>query len=306
MISATKRAGESVKASIAAVAVAGAVTLVVTDAPVLLRVLIALPVLVLVPGSSATTLLLGPRCRETDGHPTSEPDEPGAAATGRGADPLVRGLMSLVLGILALLLAVLAVAAADIEITTVSLAIAVSTVAVLLLAAARWRARRPVTGSAVGWGVAPADLRRALPVLAAVVVMIGAIVGARAIQPSTTEQYTVISFGDPRMLQPDSLTAQPGGRVALTWTLRSYGYALTDPQPAVAITVDGKTAADLSVQTADVQGEDGTGSASEQPGSAAFSAPLVAGRYRVELTLTATGFPTGDPAVLLSYLTVTA
>lgn len=310
-------AGEELRAAlISTAAVTAALLLVLLDAPVLMRSLVALPVLVLVPGRSAVALLVGRLpWSETDREEGTDVDpapETGVPFRNGVDDPLIRTLLAVVLGMLFLLATALTVAVLGLRIDTVSIAIGASAGSLGLLGAAYWRHRRVPPGRAPGTSPSNTSLsrptssrlRHAFGVLAGIAVLVAALIGARAMQTTPVEKYTAISFDDPRMLQPDPLTAVPGAAVTLTWTLRSYGRSLTDNDGSVVLTVGSAPASGQSTHLGPVRAGDGgdaSGATSEQSGSATFSAPETSGAYRVDVTVTSGG----APYVLETHLEVT-
>ncbi|MCA1693426.1 MAG: hypothetical protein LC749_01110, partial [Actinobacteria bacterium] len=93
----------------------------------------------------------------------------------------------------------------------------------------------------------------------------------------------------------------------LQWTLRSHGYPLTDPTPAVHVIVGDFPADQLSMQQSLPKAiDDGSGFTSRQVGNVRFSAPTQAGLYRVQLTVMAAGTPEPRPSLLVVNLAVSA
>ncbi|MET3806429.1 hypothetical protein ABIB25_003444 [Nakamurella sp. UYEF19] len=281
--------------AIGAALVLVAPVLVVLPVPVLMRLLVVLPVLpvlVLLPGHLLTVLLLGSRpARQTPIDSTEN---------GTGADPLVRGLLTVVLGILWLLLSVLVVAVVGARISATSCAVALAIGSSLLLIATWWTARRGAarpdgsTGPAVRPALFPTScdsraVRSAAGILAGALVLVGALIGARAMQPLDIERYTVIAFDDPRMLQAAPLESAAAATVILPWTLRSFGEDLADTTPTTAVTVGGERAADLVTRVDAVRTADGSGSTNEQSASVSFKAPRQSGLYEVLVSVVGAG-----------------
>lgn len=254
--------------------------------PVALRSLFVLPVLVLVAGHSVTRLVLG-------GHP---------------ADGILRAVAPLLFGVLSLLVSVLLLAALGLSIDTASIALGADAVTLLLLLAARGPTLLPHVEpeqsgyERVAW-VGRATLRRAAGVVIAALVLAAAVAGAVALRPVPVESYTQLALTEPTVLAGRPLAARPGGPVTIRWTLRSYGFALTDPRPDEQVTIGGVPVGQLFPAALPPVPDTGNGprsdAVSRQDGSVGFTAPNNAGLYDVRITVTSADDPTGQPSLLV-------
>jgi|GEM_PF-4542457 len=254
-----------------------AVAVALMPAWVPLRVLIVLPVLVLVAGWSATVLVLGPR---------------------RNHDDPLRVLLPVLLGVLSLFLAVIMLLTLRVGLGPVAVPVATGTVAMVLLLATPWRGVKAGVRGYPLMGLASyrSRIRPALTVAAAVLVLGAAVTGAAAMQPQAVEQYTQLSIDDTEPHRGLPLTARSGGRVALHWTLRSHGYPLTDPAPAVQLSIGDLPATWLNMgANPPTASPVGAGSTSTQVGETGFAAPARPGLYRVQISVAPTGTPDTGP-----------
>lgn len=270
------------------VLVVGAIGLAVAPVPVPVRLVIVLPGLVLVAGSSAAGLVLGRRHGTdlTDGRP----------------DGVLRVLLTVLLGLLSLLVSALLCPVLGLPISPQAVPVVTAAVTLTLLVLARWRTVLPGRGTVGELGTLPGwlSLRNGLGVAAAVLVLAAAVAGAVAMQPTTVERYTQISLDDPRVLRGDLLTVRPGADVALKWTMHSYGLSLTDPGPTVEVTIGGVPARGVTGQpSAPVPDHGGTGMISRFDGTVHFTAPAHEGLYTARITVTPRGTPVSDPSVLV-------
>ncbi len=276
------------------VVVMGAIGLAVAPVPVPVRLVIVLPGLVLVAGSSAAALVLGRR------HGTDLTD-------GRRPDGVLRILLTVLLGLLSLLLSALLCPVLRIPISPQGVPVVTAAVTLTLLLLTRWRTLLPSQGTVSKLATLPGwlSLRNVLGVAAAVLVLAAAVAGAVAMQPTTVERYTQISLDDPRVLRGGLLTVHPRADVGLKWTMHSYGFSLTDPDPTIDVTIGGVPAHGVTGQpSAPVPDHGGTGMISRLDGTVHFTAPAHEGLYTARITVTPHGTPVSDPSVLVMTMRV--
>lgn len=270
------------------VLVGGATALALGPVPVPVRSVIVLPVLVLVAGSSAADLVLGRRAGNgmTDGRP----------------DGVLRILLTVLLGLLSLLGSALLLTALGIPISPRAVPVVTAVVTLALLLLARWQT--VLSGQSIAGEPATLSgrlsVRTVLGVATAVFVLAAAVAGAVAMQPRTVERYTQISLDDPGVLRGELLTVHAGADVGLTWTMHSYGFSLTDPDPTVGVTIGGVPARGMTVQpSTPVPDHSGAGLMSRQDGTVDFTAPAHEGLYTVRITVIPRGTPVSAPSVLV-------
>jgi hypothetical protein len=254
-------------------AVIAATALALLPSPVVLRALVVFPVLVLIAGRSAVELMLDNRKPVTSS--AEEPAEP---------EPILRAVLPVLLGMLSLLAVVLLLAALGIPIDTVGVAAGTGLVALVLLVIARWRTLVSPSAAAEPWSAGRVVRRVAGPAIAAVV-LAGAVAGAVALRPVPVEQYSQLALDEPGVVAGQQLSTKAGTPVALPWTLRGYGSALSDTAPAVHVTVGGAPATGLTTDTGPVRPDAEAGVVDERLGTVSFTAPTTAGRYDVVVTV---------------------
>ncbi|WNV85107.1 hypothetical protein [Umezawaea sp. Da 62-37] len=244
-------------------AVVGATALVLLDAPAVLRSVVALPVLVLVAGVSATGLLFG------RGAPAGDTSD---------VDPVLRLVLPVLFGLLSPLAVVLVLAVIGAPIGTAGVAVGTGTTALLLLGADRWSAPHAEDAPRVR---ARAAVRRAAgPVLAAAV-LAAAVAGAAAMLPTRVESYAQFAFEEPGLVAGRPVVVQPGARVVLRWSLRGYGSALPAAEPPITVTVGGTPAADVDAVVGTREPGTAQGVVDARHGTVAFTAPPSGGLHDV-------------------------
>lgn len=277
-------AGRAVEAVVGLAVVVLACALSVLGAPTPLRALVALPVLLLVAGRAVTVLVLGRDRAVLGSARRSVVDED----TLRLVAPLLFGVIAALGSILVLGLVL------RVRLTTTSVVVALGVVAAALHLAATLGRRTP----------SPRTSRRRvallvqgiwLPSLVAVVLLVAATGGARAVEAQRVERYTQLTLLDPSYYDKGSLTAAPGARVTLGWVLRGYDEGLPD-RPPVTVTVAGAPASGLQSRY-DAPPADGTDASAARAGTVSLLAPTTPGLSRVALTVGA-----GDGAQTLYLL----
>jgi hypothetical protein len=237
-------------------------------APTLVRVGAALPILVLVAGWALAAFLgaVDPRGRSAETH------------------LLADVVLPLVLGVVALLAVVVGLAAAGRRLTPATIAIAVAGFTLVLLAGIRGRGTaasgsRPPTGAVA---------QRVLAIVAAAVLLAGAVVGARSMQPVHREWYTNTVLTGPRSAITGQISATAGEPVTLTWMTYSYGFILPDAAPDVVVTFSGREplAGHITVEPPTAPVGTTTSARSSQAGTLVFTAPDEPGRDRIAITVT--------------------
>lgn len=272
-------------------AIAVALVVVALGAPVALRALVALPVLLLAAGASATRLLLGARTPRTarDDAGDSGPDAIGetGGVVGTPRDGVLRGSLTVVLGMLVLLASVLVSQAAGVPLAGSGVLVGAGVAAlVLTLVAQVRRADGPTyTGSLAYRLSAPA----VLGVAATVVVLAGAVTFAASLPTPVTERYTLLAFTGTQPWSATSLTAPPGATVTLDVALHSYGEPLDAGVPQTTLTVAGAPADGLGTSWQAVAPAPATtggtvpGAVDQRTGQLVFRAPSAPGLYPVEV-----------------------
>jgi hypothetical protein len=260
----------------------------VAPVPTMLRVGAALPILVLVAGWALAMLLgaVGPRGRSSE-------------------TPLADAVLPLLLGVVALLAVVVVLDAAGRRLTPATIAIGVAGLTLALLAGIGGRGTaasgsRPATRAVVG---------RALAVVAAAVLLTGAVVGARSMQPVHRECYTNTVLTGPQSAITGQISATAGEQVTVAWMTYSYGFVLPDVAPDVVVTVAGREppAGRIAVEPPTAPVGTATPARSSQAGTLVFTAADEPGRDRIAITVTSArpdGVPPGPPDQLVVYLTV--
>ncbi|MEC3982636.1 hypothetical protein [Amycolatopsis sp. H20-H5] len=256
-------------ALVAAVVVATA--LVLLSAPVVLRSVVAFPVLALIAGHSATGLLFGD----------------GKADDSAETEPVLRLVLPVLFGLLSLLVVVLLLAVLRIPIATTGVAAGTGVAALLLLLADRrttlLTAATPVPAPrAPQLGVLA---RRAAGPALAIVVVAAAAAGAVALRPAPEQQYAQLAFDEPGVVTGQPLSARPGERVVLRWMVSGYGSALPAAEPAVAVRVGGKPASGVSAVVGAREAGTARGVVDDRRGMVTFTAPSATGLYDVEVVV---------------------
>jgi len=258
-----------------AAAVCAATASAVVPSPVLLRSLVAFPVLVLVAGYQGTTLVLGHPGRGT-----------ARAAGDTGVDGLLRTVLPVLLGLLSLMAVVLVLGASGIPIATTSVAVGTGSAALILLLSSRWAAPRSAwraTGS-VARSVRGAARRAVRPVVA-VLVVVAAVAAAVALRPEPVERYTQLALDEPDAVAGRPLSAVKGSPVTLRWTLRGYGSSLPATGPAVRVMVGQVPASRVRADVGPVELGAAPGVVAERRGTVTFAAPAGVGCYDVRITV---------------------
>lgn len=219
--------------------------------------------------------------------------------------PVLRAVLPLLAVLLIMLAGVLTLAALGIGITPVATALAVA--GYTLLAAGglvAYRRRHPMDRRP-----RPTVRRRHIAGgLVTAVVLVGAVVVAQWLQPTTVERFVSLQATTSAIYSDGALQVSASGPVDLGWQLRGYCVQLA-ADPAVTVTVDGATPADLSlVSTAapdTAPTGEGSGYTSGVAGSLNFAAPADAGRHQVVITVSDPADPAGAQELVLQ-LVVTA
>ncbi len=256
-----------------------AVLAVRANVPVPLRIL-CLPVLVVIPGAAALTLILG--------------------VEGRTTDRMLRIPLSVLLGFLVCLFVTLTLHVAGIRIDAASLAVGVGIVAAVLVIAAVW-----LRGAAApALTVAPREI---VAVLGSAGVLVAAVIGAQALQPHHVEYYTSLSFDDSRPFAGEPYVAAPNAPVRLDWVVRSFGYRMSAGPTGVQVWVDGSVVNQTAVDLYPVLGADISGATGTMGGAVTFTAPAEPGRYPVRLEVSpvsANGVELPQPGTLTTFVEV--
>ena len=241
-----------------AAAVVCAVASVLVDAPTPLRALVAFPVLVLVAGHSAGTLVSGRRAVPTE----------------------LRAALPVLLGMVVLLAVVLLIAVLGVPIAAGGVAIGAGAAALALLVIARWRTLVTRTAEPPAWTVGAVARRWGGPV-AAVLVLSAATAVAVALRPVPVERYTQLALDEPAVIAGEPWSAPARSPVTLRWTQRGYGAGLPDAAPDVRVEVAGRPAVDVRADVGSVL----PGPPAQRYGAVRFTAPAAAGRYEVRVTV---------------------
>jgi hypothetical protein len=278
-----------------------AVALTVAPAPVPVRALVVLPTLVLVAGGSAAALVLG-RSDRNGGAAT-------AAADGERPDALLRPVLTVLFGLLALLASTLLLAVLRVPLSTRAVPLSTAGLTLVLLLAARGRTVLPRRGAAAEPVPLPSrsSVRAGLGVTAAALLLVAAVAGAIAIQPTTVDRYTQLSLDNPGVVRGEPLTVAAGKRVLLRWTLSSYGYPLTRADPTVDVTVGGVAPVAVIVRQSSpgAAATVGTGPADRLTGTVDFVAPNAEGLYTTRLAITPNAAPVTDRTEIVVTMQVT-
>lgn len=266
--------------------VALACTLALTAAPTAVRSLVSLPLVVLVAGRAVTVLVLG-RDRAVLGTERRSVVDVG---TLRLVAPLLFGVIAALGSILVLDLVL------RVGITTSSVVLAAGVIAAALHVAAGPGRRTP--SPRTSWRRVSLLVRGVwLPALVAVLLLVVATGGARALEAQRVERYSQLTLLDPALYRQGGLVAAPGGRVTVGWVLRGYDEPLP-AHPPVALTVAGAPATDVRTAEQDAP-VDATGATAARAGTVAATAPDAPGLYRVALTVGDTGDGTGQTLYLV-------
>jgi hypothetical protein len=292
-----------------------AVALSVAPTPVPVRALVVLPALVLVAGGSAAALVLGRRDRArgaaidavaaADGADTATDGD----GDGERPDALLRPVLTVLFGLLALLASTLLLAVLRVPLSTRAILLSTAGLTLVLLLAARGRTVLPRRGAAAEPVPLPSrsSVRAGLGVTAAVLLLVAAVAGAIAIQPTTVDRYTQLSLDNPGVVRGEPLTVAAGRRVLLRWTLSSYGYPLTRADPTVDVTVGGVTpVAVIARQSSPGSAATvGTGPVDRLAGTVDFVAPNTEGLYTTRLAITPNAAPVTDRTEIVVTMQVT-
>lgn len=248
--------------------VALAMLTAMSDAPWAIRVL-AVPVLIVIPGAALVALLLGER-----------------------EDPAVALPLTVLLGLLLWLIVSLLLHLTGTRINATSLAIGVGAVGLLTTIERQRRRVRDHEQFVTKLGpvaTIPAEvahrIRAACTVIGAIAAIVVAIVVAEAIQPPHVERYTSLGFTDTSPFADGHDDADRGGQVRLNWTLRGYGYDLSASSAAVRLTVDGSPVDDIAIDINLSTAPDIPEATSTIAGAVTFAAPRQPGRHVVALTV---------------------
>ncbi|GAA1893487.1 hypothetical protein [Lapillicoccus jejuensis] len=265
--------GRALEALAGVALVASAVGIALAGAPSPVRTLFSLPVVVLVAGRALGALVLGAR-------PAPERRAVVDEGTLRVVVPVLLGVVA-ALGS-ALLLGLVLTPALGVRVTTTSLLVAAGAVAAALHLVAT-AGRRTGGGRHDRRRTALVARRVVLPALGAVLLLVGAVAGARALLTERVERYTQLALTDPPISSPDGLVVAPGARVTVGWVLRAYDEPLpTDPP--VTLTVAGAAAGEVTRGEA-APPADATGATASRAGTVSATAPTTPGLYRVALTV---------------------
>jgi hypothetical protein len=116
-------------------------------------------------------------------------------------------------------------------------------------------------------------------------VLAAAVAGAVALRPVPSARYTQLALAEPDVVAGRALSARVGMPVRLRWTLRGYGSALPEAEPAVDVMVGHTPAAAVSADLGRVGPGAAPGVVAERHGTVTFDAPAAAGRYDVRVTV---------------------
>jgi hypothetical protein len=290
-----------------------AVALSVAPTPVPVRALVVLPALVLVAGGSAAALVLGRRDRTRgaaiDAVAAADVADTATDGDGERPDALLRPVLTVLFGLLALLASTLLLAVLRVPLSTRAILLSTAGLTLVLLLAARGRTVLPRRGAAAEPVPLPSrsSVRAGLGVTAAVLLLVAAVAGAIAIQPTTVDRYTQLSLDNPGVVRGEPLTVAAGRRVLLRWTLSSYGYPLTRADPTVDVTVGGVTpVAVIARQSSPGSAATvGTGPVDRLAGTVDFVAPNTEGLYTTRLAITPNAAPVTDRTEIVVTMQVT-
>lgn len=277
--------------ALATAAVVMATALVLLDAPVTLRTLVALPILTLVTGAGLMRMILGPA---TD------------------TDPLLRCGFAVACALLALITITIAIAGAQLPIGTTSVALGTAGVAlVTILVDHRRTADRP------GQDL-PAVVRRAGAVLVSVLVLAAAVWGASALIPPRVEIYSVATFADGSPAASGPIAVLRGQPVTLEVIMRYFGEQPT-AAPTATVVVGGSPARDVAITSGSLvdgelagagpdwrrtpgidDGGQGDPPSASQRSTITLTAPTKRGYYALTLTVAAGS----DSQLLTTYVEV--
>ncbi len=248
-------------------------------APVAVRSLLALPVVVGVAGRGATILLLGPR--PSPAVPCADPSSDVDRHTVLD-EPTLRAVAPVLFGVIATLAAILVVSALRLTITSQTVTVASAAAAVALHVAAALL-RRDASPRPSWTGRARGLVRTGVPALAALALLVVAVGGARAVESERVERYTQLSLVDPAVYATGGLRSTPGSRFQVGWVLRAYAMPLAD-SPPVSLTVAARPPTGLQ-QKALEPSTDVTDADASRRGLVSALAPQAPGLYRLALTV---------------------
>ncbi|MDT5080774.1 MAG: hypothetical protein QOJ80_5411 [Mycobacterium sp.] len=270
----------------ATLATIGAVLAVIAESPVPLRIL-ALVVLLMVPGVTLVRLLTG-----------GDPDSP--------RDPAVRVPLAILLGILVWLAVALSIDAVGLPLASTGLALGVGACGLGLAIVAGLR--REPRSEPRSVHVTTMRASRAYPafvsVLAAAVVVAVAAYLASTMITRPVERYTTLGLSDNKPYAGETPAVRPRDAVRLNWILRGFGCTPSPTLTRVRLTVDGVAMDGVAVDLGTDETSDG---GATLDGAVTFTAPAVIGRHLVELAVLPAadgGAPLPEPGYVSTFLEV--
>ena len=247
------------------VALALAVVLVLTSAPVVLRSLVALPILVAVPGFALSRLVIRP-----------DLDDP--VGISRAGVSVLRVTLPVLLGVLVLLADALTLNLLRISLSARALVLGEVVFSLFLLAIGFVPALRARPVGVLRWTTA--QWRVAAGAVLALGLLIGAVATARSLQPAPVRTpYQAVELTSPA--PGTDLVAAPGESVSLGWSVTGFDGAVAGATPV--LTVAGRPPAALKTELFP-QSASGSSDFAER-GTATFTAPGAAGAYRVQVRI---------------------
>ena len=246
-------------------ALALAVVLVLASAPVVLRSLVALPILVAVPGYALTCLVV-------------RADRDDSVGIGRAGVTVLRVTLPVLLGVLVLLADALTLNLLRISLSAQALVLGDAVFALVLLAIGYLPALR--ARPAGGQRRTAAQWRVAAGAVLSLGLLIGAVATARSLQPAPVRTpYEAVQLISPA--PGADLVAAPGDPVSLGWSVTGFDGAAAGATPV--LTVAGQPPAALKTELIP---RSASGSADfAARGTATFTAPAAAGVYRVQVRI---------------------
>ncbi|NMM84035.1 hypothetical protein B2J88_06640 [Rhodococcus sp. SRB_17] len=252
---------------------------VLAAVPVGLRT-VAMTATILVPGWALYTLVFGGRADQV-GRDSRGSESPGG--------PL-HLLLPILLAMATLLGTALALGPLGLRFTAASITLTLTIFSLILLSLLAFREHRapPRSRDPVPEQSWRRLGNRVFLALVATVLCVGALVGARALQPAQQQPYVNTILTEPDSVIAGQLDAAPEAPVNIKWISYSYGFILPAAPPTVTATVGGSapTAALINMSTPTAPFETDTDARSAQVGILSFLAPSTPGRYRVAIDVT--------------------
>lgn len=287
----------------AAVVAALSLAAILLGAPVEVRVL-ALIALLVIPAWAAAALILG----NTPGRTATR----GIETRFDGLERPLRVLLPALFTLIILLETVLALGPLGFQLTTSTIGLALFAVSAALLSLIAIRIRQSPR-KPESRAVPDVPWRRvgktALVSIALTALCVGALIGALAMQTTQPERYVNTILTGPDTAIAGQLAVAPGSPVDIEWTSYSYGFLFPTLPPDVSATIGGISPADPRLVTTPPTApfDTNTNARSAQVGTVSFVAPNEPGRYRVAIDIVIAQTPDTvgvGPTSLVLYLSV--